>query len=927
MNPALSNAKVVLLAVHLATAADVDRLAGLVSRHREVLRKDVVLRILLTCLPEQVPPPLYVPLLKQLDSGVFDEYHGELDAGVVQSLSDEEAVKKARRLKLVPLVWESPVVEVQGDQVGLFLLKRAYQIGKQPQLLGHLPGLLSPFFGRFVGLRAWFVSRVLPLIRRSFEYYPQSPAHVTLEQFQELSEAQCASLLLSQTGVTPESSKFIGRDLRGMIGPWLQDKNQWSWSDQYGRQVCPAFMQVLEWMLRQAGTNWATAAQAIEQWNGFDDIDTGSFETVPAVDQTQLHSLQQMYLQTALGCAYLAPEGTVQALRSVYDILLKVSHMLNLPELPTLEQSASNPAVLEPFQTNSFIVPKLASYMRNGFLSASNSLTITSQASIHILQMLCVSAFLLARSGISQTIKNIGDLVFFADSHSQQILASRYISLIANRTSHSQETEWIKAREELMWLRSWGNETTDHPIGVFGSVNKQFIESEFLKTLLGLTRHYNLARTLYEETTPPLLDLEVLKQIIVAQAMNAYDHASNPNRTRGGLKKCDEIIHAFPQTIEKTSTEMLRVEALLKATHALSEYSLVLKKGEPFTPVVLRAHGDPISILEKALEQNPKSYTKLQDFLDISFNLVHAGVCHPPTAKKSKEPMSDGEKTLFLELVERRVIAMCVQAALKEDDFETAYSYVVNRLSSATPSTTSSTKDNYAWEAALHAGTYTRTSRTLRPTHLGTGSMNPDIRHLEQRIECLSAALRTAPAARLDAVLRVFSRCEQQLDASLNAEAARDAAWEQAGDTSAMPGSFAPPPHVNDLRRTDSARSARSDASASAASARAVPGSDLDESMSLFDLSKATARMATRNLTALSGFTGGSNSPARSMSPSTAHAGADVAGDSDAGGDEAGRTRKKRDQIRDAAVGTLISGVGWLINAPAKEGAQQNRHA
>ena len=66
-------------------------------------------------------------------------------------------------------------------------------------------------------------------------------------------------------------------------------------------------------------------------------------------------------------------------------------------------------------------------------------------------------------------------------------------------------------------------------------------------------------------------------------------------------------IHAFPQTVGETSPEAKRIEALLSATHALGEYRLVLKQGEPFTPVILRVHSDPISIIGKVLEQNPKS--------------------------------------------------------------------------------------------------------------------------------------------------------------------------------------------------------------------------------------------------------------------------------------------------------------------------------
>jgi hypothetical protein len=37
------------------------------------------------------------------------------------------------------------------------------------------------------------------------------------------------------------------------------------------------------------------------------------------------------------------------------------------------------------------------------------------------------------------------------------------------------------------------------------------------------------------------LPKEVLQDTIFAAAYNAFDSASNPNRTRGGLKKCDDM--------------------------------------------------------------------------------------------------------------------------------------------------------------------------------------------------------------------------------------------------------------------------------------------------------------------------------------------------------------------------------------------------
>jgi protein transport protein SEC39 len=166
--------------------------------------------------------------------------------------------------------------------------------------------------------------------------------------------------------------------------------------------------------------------------------------------------------------------------------------------------------------------------------------------------------------------------------------------------------------------------------------------------------------------------------------------------------------------------EAIWLDSLLKATHILSEYRLVLRQGEPFSPVVLRVHSDPISIVEKLLEQNPKSYTRVTDLLEVGVNLVKAGLT-TWGPKDADIPHKTEMTQLFL--AEKRITAMCIEAALREDDFETAYSYVVNRLTATTydlPDTISLSSrfptgslDDWSWKAALRAGQYIRTGQNV----------------------------------------------------------------------------------------------------------------------------------------------------------------------------------------------------------------------
>lgn len=355
-----------------------------------------------------------------------------------------------------------------------------------------------------------------------------------------------------------------------------------------------------------------------------------------------------------------------------------------------------------------------------------------------------------------------------------------------------------------------------------------------------------------------------------------------------------------------------RIEALLKATHGLSDYKLVLKQGEPFTPVVLRVHHDPISIINKVLEQNPKSYTKIQDLVDMGRNMVAAGLTVRDKAGHSiLTPEMEPEQML---ITEKRITAMCIDTALTEDDFETAYSYIMNRLAalSKPPQAASrmgsnaslvnkveaSTRDDWSWRAALQAGMYRRTSRTVRPTHLGTASGNPEIRHLEQRIDCLATALRIAPTATLPEILKSYRRTEEELDAAIKAEQEQENAWDEAADNiQTIPGGFESPA----LRNATGGRQP------------GVRHNAEEAPMSLFDLSRASMRSAQRNFTSLSNF---------NLTTQSRPSDAGEQSGGEAGGEQ--QRLRKRDQLRDAAVGSLTAGVGWLIGAQPVQRSQDD---
>lgn len=328
-------------------------------------------------------------------------------------------------------------------------------------------------------------------------------------------------------------------------------------------------------------------------------------------------------------------------------------------------------------------------------------------------------------------------------------------------------------------------------------------------------------------------------------------------------------------------------------------------------------HQDPIAIIGKILEQNPKSYTRIHDLVDLGTNMVSAGLTHnKPTTTTPLTPDQEASSRLT---ATRRITAMCIDAALTEDDFETAYSYVTNRLSIPPPKNYSTPSDEYSWKAALQTGKYRRSSRTIPPTHLGTASANPEVRHLGQRIDCLSTALRIAPRATLTEIVNAYRRAEEELVAALAAEEELEDAWDERADVGlgrgagGMPGTFGTP----------SPAAVRKQSTSRGMSVGGAGEKGEDKPMSLFDLSRASVASAQRNLTALSSLQrSGLGRLAGGFGVGVGGGGGGGAGDVSGGGagsddeDHAKRTRK-RDQLREAAMGTLVSGVGWLVGAPA----------
>lgn len=374
-----------------------------------------------------------------------------------------------------------------------------------------------------------------------------------------------------------------------------------------------------------------------------------------------------------------------------------------------------------------------------------------------------------------------------------------------------------------------------------------------------------------------------------------------------------DSLESFPQTLSNYA-QASQLRRLIEVTHVVGTYKLVFKQGEPFKPVQLLVHTDPIAILGKILDQNTRSYARVNDFIDMGSGMVRSGLYSTTRTSGYNvlERIDPGEIERDVLDVRKRVISMCIDAALSEDDFETAYSFVVTKLkdtvgqkdqlSSLNASkSVSAIEDDWSWRAALQAGQYRRTASTVKPTHLGNTTANPEIRHLEQRMECLAQALRLAPKAALQIILNIFRRCEEELESLLKQEAEEEAAWDAQGDV-LMPGGFDPTP-VH--KATNSSLHLKSE----------------EAPMSLFDLSRASMQRAQNGFASLAMA---KSSQTQHVESSQQRRSAEITRTSTP--DSTTAPVRKRDQLRNAAVGGLASGVGWILGAqPVRPGSDDGK--
>jgi hypothetical protein len=913
----LSGPHCVLLAVQYATETNITALRAITALRDADLPLELTLSILVNYLPEESDPASYYEYLQDLATG--SRYPGEspaaaLDISAVEQLSTSRAKKRRHALELPHVIHPLYAEERELDVFSHFLIHRAHRIDAQTGLLDLVPQLVVPFLGHSEYLRTWFISTVLPLLRLSYEYYPQNTAP-SLDDFAALKGKRAVDFQLSNVrNASGADTRNAARDLKGVVAPWLcgaNDRKRRRITSE-GRRASIAQEQpqepddwdcLFQFLLHTSKEHLALVTTAISEWDGPEDMDLGGYEEGrDYIADDQQRRLEMKYAQTALACLYLVDKSDVSSLQTAHSLLDRICTLLNYDPPPDLSISVDQLPSYD--LKDSLLRDSTTAILREErLLEPDNVITKPGPGAFRILELVIFSSCALSTLQQPTSIRDVAKMSL-QDDYSEQFSLLQKILHTLSSGSKKDSDQWAIIRSKFLWLWNWGSSTHDDnrkAQGIFGMLDSKTVETEVLKALLE-SNHYPLATELYIKPTfgqQPLLVSDV-EQVVLTSAMHHYDNASNGNRNRGGMKRASDIIAAFAPHFS-SSSRFPRFQALLAATHALSFYTLILQHGVPFQPVNIRVSSNPLSLVRKLLSQNNGSYTKLDDLISIGQNLVVAMPSTIMDESSDTVPLDAATIERRKAAAERRVIGMAIEAALEEDDFETAYSYVVNRLTPSTPSPTPPTfslpfsfgsvdtddhedeAEDVAWRAALRAGRHS----SLPSWSQAGNAARPDLRRLEQRMELLSQALLLAPPEHLEEVLGVWQQCEAEMMHLLAQETEAEERFNDAADRK-LPGAF-------DLETI------------TVQPRREVGRGAVEEApMGLFDVARGAAAAFSKTAFPLRGSAQAASKPEPGSSR--------VSMDGSESGSMDGHERvRRRDMVANAATGALASGIGWML--------------
>jgi hypothetical protein len=199
-----------------------------------------------------------------------------------------------------------------------------------------------------------------------------------------------------------------------------------------------------------------------------------------------LHS----FLRAALASAYSIQDSSIDGLTGAWQILRRVQTLMDAGDLNSLEMEADSLPELS--DLDEILNKKNRNYsnLRNDLLDNSNLITSPTPAALTMLRGVTLSAFLITRLGQTCTLRTAGEMMLLQDLHEQKSEFLKVVRLLSNTAPRDDDTYWSRARNDIIWLHSWGtgSPNTSQGIGPFGMIPRHDLETEILKAMLANSR-------------------------------------------------------------------------------------------------------------------------------------------------------------------------------------------------------------------------------------------------------------------------------------------------------------------------------------------------------------------------------------------------------------------------------------------------------
>ena len=513
-----SKAHLVLEVVKLAINAEPGQLRNFIVQ-QPTLKLNTILRVLLTFLPETLEPHKYYDLLVYLSNERADRHtstvHPTESSFFDDELSNAEARNRVRHLRLLPLVQRHELVLdteiLAADLFTQFIIHRAHRIETETGSLPLVSQLVEPFLRHSHYIRVWSISILLPLLRLDYEYYISQGPTYSLEAFENLSGHLAVPGLLSKAtrNKDVDSRGGIGRDIRGLVGPWahgqkackrrklegtterrnsvtrsismkdntmeLQESHTKSWAH------------VNDWLLELSLRDYPQAVEAMMQWDGPRDVDYGNWDAEDGEAKDNKFESNDRYAQTGLAMIYAHTTASLGVIEESHRVLEKVGSLMDMASLPdlgipdaTLAQGISND-YLENLSPNKLV--------HNELLKSQNPFTTPSNLSILLAHLLLSSNHILYSYGQSKSTRDLADLAIFGSEIDQTGELRRVLHSLLARSP-----DWESTRDKILWLRHWSHhpntrvqEAPKVHCGIFSKIESTAVDHEVLKAMLAGT--------------------------------------------------------------------------------------------------------------------------------------------------------------------------------------------------------------------------------------------------------------------------------------------------------------------------------------------------------------------------------------------------------------------------------------------------------